>query len=222
MNWKQVFSTSIGKKLQMSLTGLFLILFLVVHCYINAQIFWNDGGKQFEAAAHFMGTNFIIRTVEIGLTFFLLLHIIQGLNLWFKNMGKRKVKYAKSAGNQTSAWYRRSMGILGSLLLIFLVVHTSKFWIPNRASQIAGNGELHLYDMMREEFQNIWVVLIYLFGCITLAWHLVHGFWSSFQTLGLTTHRYKGIINGIGVAFAIIVPAVFALMPIAFYMHWIS
>jgi len=206
----------------MSLTGLFLILFLVVHCYINAQIFWNDGGAKFEEAAHFMGTNFVIRTVEIGLTFFLLLHIIQGLNLWFRNMGKRKVGYATSAGNQTSAWYRRSMGILGSLLLIFLVIHTSKFWIPNRASQISGNGELPLYEMMQLEFQNIWVVLIYVFGCITLAWHLVHGFWSSFQTLGLTTHRYKGIINAIGVAFAIIVPAVFALMPIAFHMGWIS
>ncbi len=222
MNWKQAFSTSIGKKLQMSLTGLFLILFLVVHCYINAQIFWNDGGEKFEEAAHFMGSNFVIRTIEIGLTFFLLLHIIQGLNLWFKNMGKRKVKYAVSAGGQTSAWYRRSMGILGSLLLIFLVIHTSKFWIPNRASQISGNGELPLYEMMKHEFQYIWVVVIYVLGCITLAWHLVHGFWSSFQTLGLATHRYKGIINAIGVAFAIIVPAVFALMPIAFYMGWIS
>ena len=206
----------------MSLTGIFLILFLIVHCYINAQIFWNDGGEKFEEAAHFMGTNFIIRTIEIGLAAFLLLHIIQGLNLWIKNMGKRKVRYATSAGGQTSAWYRRSMGILGSLLLIFLVIHTSKFWIPNRASQITGNGELPLYEMMKLEFQNIWVVLIYVFGCVTLAWHLVHGFWSSFQTLGLSTYRYKGIINGIGVAFAIIVPAIFALMPIAFYMGWIS
>ena len=206
----------------MSLTGIFLILVLIVHCYINAQIFWNDGGEKFEEAAHFMGTNFIIRTIEIGLAAFLLLHIIQGLNLWIKNMGKRKVRYATSAGGQTSAWYRRSMGILGSLLLIFLVIHTSQFWIPNRASQISGNGELPLYEMMKLEFQNIWVVLIYVFGCVTLAWHLVHGFWSSFQTLGLSTYRYKGIINGIGVAFAIIVPAIFALMPIAFYMGWIS
>jgi succinate dehydrogenase / fumarate reductase cytochrome b subunit len=222
MNWKQAFNTSIGKKLQMSLTGIFLILFLVVHCYINAQIFWNDGGAKFEEAAHFMGTNFVIRTIEIGLAAFLLLHIFQGLNLWFQNMGKRKVKYAVYKGSQTSAWYRRSMGILGSLLLIFLVVHTSKFWIPNRASQIAGNGELPLYEMMKEEFQNMWVVLIYLFGCITLAWHLVHGFWSSFQTLGLATHKYKGIINSVGVGFSIVVCLIFSLMPLAFYFHWID
>ncbi|WP_276134356.1 succinate dehydrogenase cytochrome b subunit [Polluticoccus soli] len=222
MTWKNYFSTSIGKKLQMGFSGLFLILFLIVHCYINAQIFWNDGGEKFDEAAHFMGTNFIIRTIEIGLVFFLLLHIIQGLMLWAKNKSRRTSRYAVSAGGATSSWYSRSMGLLGTLILIFLVIHTSKFWIPNRVSQTVGNGELPLYDMMREEFQNIGVVVIYVLGCISLAWHLVHGFYSSFQTLGLTTNKYKAIIKGIGVAFSIIVPLVFALMPIAFYLHWIE
>ena len=205
----------------MGFSGLFLILFLIVHCYVNAQIFHNDGGEKFTEAAHFMGSNFLIRTIEIGLVFFLLLHIIQGLNLWLKNRSKRSVRYSSGAGTQTTAWYRRSMGILGSLLLLFLIIHTSKFWIPNRASQTMGNGELDLYTMMREEFQNLWVVLIYIFGCITLAWHLVHGFYSAFQTMGLTTHKYKKMINGIGIAFSIIVCTVFALMPVAFYMGWI-
>src|ERR1700761_8216050 len=115
MNWKQYFNTSIGKKLQMSLTGLFLILFLVVHCYVNAQIFYNDGGVRFNEAAHFMGTNFVIRTTEIGLFAFLILHIVQGLNLWFKNRARRSNRYAVSAGNKTSKWYSRSMALLGTL-----------------------------------------------------------------------------------------------------------
>lgn len=206
----------------MGFSGLFLILFLIVHCYINAQIFWNDGGEKFDEAAHFMGTNFVIRTIEIGLVFFLVLHIVQGLMLWAKNRSRRSSRYAVSAGNATSKWYSRSMGLLGTLILIFLVIHTSKFWIPNRASQTMGNGELPLYDMMKEEFQYLWVVIIYILGCISLAWHLVHGFYSSFQTLGLTTNKYKGIIKGIGIAFSIIVPLIFALMPIAFYLHWIE
>src|SRR6185436_17344264 len=105
MNWKQYFSTSIGKKLQMSLTGIFLILFLVVHCYINAQIFYNDGGVRFTEAAHFMGTNFLIRTVEIGLFLFLIIHVVQGLALWVKNRSRRKTGYAVSAGSKTSPWY---------------------------------------------------------------------------------------------------------------------
>ncbi len=222
MNWKQSFSTSIGKKLQMSLTGLFLILFLIVHCYINAQVFYNDGGVRFNEAAHFMGTNFVIRTVELGLFFFLFLHIIQGLLLWSKNRSKRSVKYAVSAGNTTSKWYSRSMALLGTLILMFLVVHLAKFWGPNRFSQTTGGGELPLYKMMYEEFQITWVLIVYLFGVIALAWHLVHGFYSAFQTLGLGTHRYKGIIKSIGVAFSVIVPMIFALMPIAFYLHWLA
>ena len=98
MTWKNYFSTSIGKKLQMGLTGLFLILFLIVHCYINAQIFWNDGGEKFTEAAHFMGTNFVIRTIEIGLFAFLILHIVQGLMLWVKNSSRRNNRYAIKAG----------------------------------------------------------------------------------------------------------------------------
>ncbi len=206
----------------MGLTGLFLILFLVVHCYINAQIFWNDGGEKFTEAAHFMGTNFIIRTVEIGLFAFLILHIVQGLLLWAKNRSRRTTRYAVSAGNATSKWYSRSMGLLGTLILIFLIVHVSAFWAPNRASQLMGNGELDLYAMMRDKFQNPVMVVFYLFGCFSLAWHLVHGFYSSFQTLGLATNKYKGIIKGVGVGFSIIVPIIFALMPIAFYLGWIS
>jgi len=222
MNWKQLFSTSIGKKLQMSLTGIFLIVFLLVHCYINAQIFYNDGGVRFNEAAHFMGTNFVIRTVELGLFAFLILHAIQGLLLWAKNRSKRSVGYAVSAGSKTSSWYSRSMALLGTLILLFLVLHLSKFWGPNRLHQLQTGEELGLYGMMKEEFQVTWIVVVYICGCIALGWHLLHGFYSSFQTLGLGMHRYKGIIKGVGVAFSILIPLIFAMMPIAFYMQWLS
>jgi len=221
MNWKHYFSTSIGKKLQMSLTGIFLILFLVVHCYVNAQIFYNDGGTRFLEAAHFMGTNAVIRTVEIGLFAFLVLHVVQGLVLYFKNKSRRSVGYAVNAGSKTSPWYSRSMALLGTLILMFLVLHLFKFWGPNRLAQLQTGEELNLFEMMREEFQITWVVVVYILGCISLAWHLVHGFYSAFQTLGLGTHKYKGMIKGIGIGFSIIVPLIFILMPVAFYMHWI-
>jgi succinate dehydrogenase / fumarate reductase cytochrome b subunit len=222
MTWKNYFNTSIGKKLQMGLTGLFLIMFLIVHCYINAQIFLEDGRTKFTEAAHFMGTNIVIRTIEIGLFAFLILHIVQGLLLWAKNRSRRSQRYAVSAGNATSKWYSRSMGLLGTLILIFLIVHISAFWAPNRASQTMGNGELDLYDMMQHKFQSLPLVIFYVFGCFSLAWHLVHGFYSSFQTLGLATNKYKGLIKAVGVGFSIIVPIIFALMPVAFYMGWLA
>lgn len=224
MSWKNYFTTSIGKKLMVGFTGLFLIVFLVVHAYVNAMIFWPDNGVHFAAAAHFMGTNPVIRIVEIGLFVFLILHIVQGLALWFQNMKRRPVKYAVKAGNKTSSWYSRSMGILGSLILIFLVIHLSDFWAPNRYSQTftAGHDELNLYAKMIETFSSLWVVIVYVLGCFSLAWHLVHGFYSSFQTFGLTTHKYKRFIYNFGVAFAIIIPTVFAMMPISMYMGWVS
>lgn len=220
MSWKHYFSTSIGKKLQMSLTGLFLIMFLVVHCYVNAQIFYNDNGVRFKEAAHFMGTNFVIRTVEFGLFAFLILHIVQGLSLWFKNRSRRTNRYAVNAGNKTSPWYSRSMALLGTLILMFLVLHLYKFWGPNRLTQLQTGKELDLYQAMYDEFQMTWVVVVYVLGCISLGWHLVHGFYSAFQTMGLGTARYKGMIKAIGIGFSIIVPLIFALMPIAFNMHW--
>jgi succinate dehydrogenase / fumarate reductase cytochrome b subunit len=97
------------------------------------------------------------------------------------------------------------------------VVHLSAFWIPNRGSQLIEGRELDLFQRMADAFSNPLIVVIYILGCIALAWHLVHGFYSAFQTFGLTTHRYKGLIRSVGLAFAIIVPLIFASMPLWFY-----
>lgn len=220
MNWKNYFSTSIGKKLQMSLTGLFLILFLIVHCYVNLQIFVS--AQAFLDAAHFMGTNLLIRTVEIGLFAFLIVHIVQGLLLYAQNRSKRPSRYAVSAGNATSKWYSRSMALLGTLILLFLVIHLANFWVPNRYNQFTTGEELNLYELMRTEFQVAWVVVLYVLGCFSLAWHLVHGFYSAFQTLGLGTHKYKSMIKAVGIGFSIIVSVVFASMPIAFFIGYLK
>lgn len=217
MNWKAAFSTAIGRKLLMGATGLFLVMFLLVHCYVNAQVFYNDGGANFNVYAHFLGTNPLIRIVEIGLIAFLVWHMVLGLQLWFKNMSRRPVKYAVKPGNATSRWYSRSMGILGTLILLFLIIHLSAFWIPNRASQLVEGEELDLFTKMAEAFANPLIVVVYVLGCISLAWHLAHGFWSAMQTFGLTTHRYKGMIRNLGYAFSIVVPLIFALMPLWFY-----
>src|SRR5690606_23274191 len=112
-------TSSIGKKVVMGATGLFLISFLVIHAYINAMIFYNDNGATFLSYAHFMGTNLIIRTMEIGLAAGILAHIIQGLTLWAQNKAKRPVKYHAHGSGMNTDWYSRSMGLLGTLNLIF-------------------------------------------------------------------------------------------------------
>lgn len=237
MTWKHFFTSSIGKKFIMGLTGLFLITFLVVHCTINAMIFFNDGGDTFNHWAHFMGTNLIVRTMEIGLFAGLLLHIIQGFVLWAQNSKARPVKYAMNNAAANSKWYSRSMGLLGTLLLLFLIMHIYHFWTPSR---LGGIGDIHsleetalatynnqaalnLYAEMQMVFRgNLPVVLIYIAGVISLGWHLLHGFQSAFQTFGINHKRYTPIIKALGMAFSIIVPLIFALMPVAFYMDWIN
>jgi succinate dehydrogenase / fumarate reductase cytochrome b subunit len=222
MNWKHAFTSSIGKKLVMGFTGIFLILFLVVHVYANFQIFLPDGREKFEVISHFLGTNLITRILEVGLFVFFFLHIIQGLMLWAQNKAKRPIGYAVKPGNKNANWYSRSMGLLGTLILIFLIIHLYHFWLPNRYSQTIGEGELDLYARMQATFQTGWVVIVYVLGCISLAWHLAHGFWSAFQTLGLSTFKYKRIIRGTGYAFAIIIPLAFIAMPVSFYFGWLA
>lgn len=226
MNWfTNLFTSSIGKKVIMSLTGLFLITFLIIHCTINAMIFYNDGGATFSHWGHFMGTNPIIRTLEIVLILGFLFHIIDGFMLWAQNRKARPVKYVKVAHPHKSKWYSRSMGLLGTLILIFLIIHTAHFWIPNRISQGINNweeGELDLYAKMLVVFQEPWVVIVYLLGCFSLFWHLLHGFRSAFQTLGLNHVKYNGFISFLGTAFSIVVPTIFALMPIAMHFGWVK
>lgn len=223
MNWKHAFTSSVGKKIVVGVTGLFLILFLIVHCYINALVFLPNGRELYLNAAHFMGTNFLIRTMEIGLFVGLILHAVQALMLVGQNKKKRPVNYEIKPGNESSSWYSRSMGLLGTLILLFLVVHLYHFWIPNRYEQHLGSGEeIDLYDKMQVVFSSIGPVIVYTIGCISLAWHLAHGFWSSFHTLGLSPRKYKKLITNVGYAFAIIIPGLFIAMPWAFYLGWIG
>ncbi len=238
MTWKQFFTSSIGKKLIMGLTGLFLITFLIVHCGINSMIYFNDKGETFNHWAHFMGSNLIIRTMEIGLFAGLLLHIVQGLLLWAQNNKARPVKYAVNNAATNSKWYSRSMGLLGTLILLFLVLHLYHFWTPSRLGGIANihsleetnlgqeyNGQqvLNLYGEMLMVFQNnLWVVIVYVLGVISLFWHLLHGFQSAFQTFGINHKRYTPLIKGLGVAYSVIICLMFASMPVAMYLKWVE
>lgn len=115
------------------------------------------------------------------------------------------------------------MGLLGTLILIFLIIHMAHFWVPNRSNQGWLLGpEISLYEEMKEVFQQEWVVIVYVLGCFSLAWHLMHGFQSAFRTLGVSNKKYLSLLHALGVGFSILVPLVFALMPVSFYFGWIN
>jgi succinate dehydrogenase / fumarate reductase cytochrome b subunit len=220
-----LFGSALIKKYWMALTGLFLITFLVVHAAVNAMIFFNDGGVTFNKWAHFMGTNLIIRTLEIVLFIGLIVHIVDGLMLARENRAARPKDYVYANHNANSKWYSRSMAILGILILLFLIVHLANFWVKSR--HIIGSlepygvdaaGQENLFALMAEVFSYPLVVVVYVLGCFSLFWHLLHGFKSAFQSLGLNHRRYNGLIAGVGTAFSIIVPLLFASMPVSMYL----
>ncbi|HYJ38474.1 MAG TPA: succinate dehydrogenase cytochrome b subunit [Chitinophagaceae bacterium] len=237
MNWSDFFTSSVGKKLVMALTGLFLISFLVVHVGLNACIWANDNGEMFNKAAQFMGDTIVVRIMEVGLFIGFIIHIIQGYVLESKNLGRRGKGYKINLANKGSKWYSRTMGLLGTLLLLFLIMHINHFWIHSRLGDVGSiqplseviypsnpNKHYHnLYALMIETFSGqLLVVTLYVVGCISLAYHLLHGFQSAFRTLGLHNRKYLGIVRGLGIGFSILVPLTFAMMPVSIYLKWIE
>ena len=228
MKWSQFFTSSVGKKFVMSLTGLFLITFLVVHVGLNACIWAGDHGEMFNKSAHFMGTTILVRLTEVGLFIMFFIHIIQGYVLEVKNLNRRGTGYKISLGNKGSKWYSRTMALLGTLLLLFLIMHINHFWISSRFGGLANirplpevvydNKPYHnLYAEMLSVFTNPLVVILYVLGCFSLAYHLMHGFQSAFRTLGVHNKRYLDMLTYTGWGFSIIVSAAFAMMPISMY-----
>ena len=219
----------------MALTGFFLITFLIVHVGLNSCIFYDlsffdpsDNGSMFNRAAHFMGASLVVRIMEIGLFAGLILHIVQGYVVELKNRSRRGKAYAKDLGNRGSKWYSRSMALLGTLILLFLIVHISAFWVPSRITHdldpvTYGYTETHnLFLRMYEVFQNEWIVLLYIVGVGSLAFHLFHGFHSAFRTMGVHNKKYLSLLKGLGYGFTIIVSLLFVLMPISMYLNWVG
>ena len=217
-----MFKSSLGKKLVMGITGLFLISFLLVHCFLNSLIFLNDGGETFNLGAEFMAKNWIIRAMEIVLFGGLLWHIIQAAILTRENKKARPVAYAVSNPSANSKWYSRSMGLLGTILLIFLIIHLRHFWVVSRFTDEITSGRETLFNEMKEVFSQLWVVILYCLAMVSLGYHLLHGFKSAFQTLGWNHVKYNSIIEKTGVIFSIVLPVLFAAMPIAIYMGLIK
>jgi len=223
MSWfTQTLTSTLGKKMVMGITGLFLMLFLMVHCGVNALVFFPDDGEMFNKAAHFMGTNFFIRLGEVVLFLGLIWHVLQSVRVTLTNAKARPEGYAKFANS--SPWYSRSMGLLGTLILIFLIIHLAHFWVKSRITgleEIEVDGVLmdSLYAKMVDTFSILWVVILYVLAMISLAYHLLHGFQSAFQTFGINHKKYTPLIQIAGIIYSILIPLLFAAMPIVMYLR---
>lgn len=241
----------------MAFTGLFLSLFLIVHVSGNLALFKDDGGMAFNQYTVFMTTFPPIKVISYLLYATILIHAINGFYLLFRNQKARPVKYEGKKNNGSTSWASRNMGILGTVLLIFIVTHLIHFWYEYKfgamdwktyvveattekvlkaevipASEAAaqhlkpatieymGNTIIickDLFSVVAKAFKDPFIVVFYVISMLGLSYHLLHGFQSAFQTLGIRGKNYQGLIKGIGTfVFAIIIPALFAAMPIYF------
>ena len=220
-NWfMKTLGSTLGRKLLMALTGLFLILFLTIHLIGNLQLLMSDNGKTFNEYAEFMGHNKFIQVISISNFFFILLHITVSILLTLHNRQARPVAYAHQAKSKISPMARQMM-ILGTLVLIFIVVHLVNFWGKAKfgTMPVDDKGIHDLYSVTKEAFKSPLLVGLYVLSMIALAFHLSHGFQSAFQTLGLNHRKYTPFIHTLGSIYAIGVPTLYALIPILMY-YW--
>ena len=226
MNWFQSFLvSSIGQKIVMALTGFFLMLFLVVHLVGNLQLLKSDGGEAFNTYTYFMTHNPLIKTVSYLLYATIVLHTIQGIIITRYNKKAAGLKRYIKKSTASSDFAARNMAWLGILIFIFIVLHLKDFWYvmkftdklsmvkyPNHPEEVKD-----LYSMVAVEFKEIWVIVLYSLSMVVLAFHLLHGFASSFRTVGVHHPKYLRIIKFVGKFYAFLIPIGFAIIPIVFY-----
>jgi succinate dehydrogenase / fumarate reductase cytochrome b subunit len=227
MSWFTNFLTSsLGRKWLMAITGIFLILFLIVHLVGNIQLLHDDQGKAFNQYAKFMTTFPPIKIVSYLLYASILLHAIQGWLLWLRNRNARGSEgYAvkRTRAVNTSALASSNMGWLGTIIFIFLIIHLYQFWLQMKLDVVPyanydGTEVKNLYALVDLAYQNVGYVIFYVVCMFVLGYHLWHGFQSAFQTLGLNHRKYTPFIRGLGKLYAIAMTVGFSLIPILYYL----
>ena len=203
----------------MAITGLFLCSFLLVHLIGNVALYTDS--VKFNEYTRFMSSNPLIRVMEIILVVGFLAHIIDAVLLTKANKAAQPVKYAMDKKN--SSWYSRNMGLTGSIILAFLVLHLQSFWYQYKFGEVVyaldSNGEeiKDMYTIVETAFQQSWYAGIYVIAMVLLGSHLNHGFQSAFQSVGLRHKKYTPTIKKLGTAFAVLITLGFISFPIYFY-----
>jgi len=218
--------SSLVKKYWMAITGLFLCLFLVGHLLGNLQLLLpgDDASDSFNLYARFMTTNPIVKILSYLTYFGILFHAFDGILLTIQNKKARPVAYAYNKPSANSNWASRNMGFLGTILLLFLIIHMRSFWYEMHFGDvpktiIGGEEVKDLYMITTQAFEQLWYVILYVVCMIAIAFHLTHGFSSAFQTLGANHPKYKQLVKNIGFAFGILIPLAFAIIPLSLYFR---
>ncbi len=215
----------IFRKVLASLSGLFLVVFLIGHLVGNFQLFipGEIGKTQFNKYALFMTTNPIVFILSMITYLSILMHIALTIYLAILSKKARPVKYYNSSVSNTSSWASRNMTILGIIILFFIVIHMKSFWYEMHFGKMPyqtledGSKIKDLHQITFQAFKNGWYSLFYVFCMFFLGFHLYHGVQSGLQTIGLKTRKYSSSLNNFGLLISILIPSAFASIPLYIY-----
>lgn len=229
MSNSAILKSSLVKKYWMAVTGLFLCLFLIGHLAGNLQFLGEVGEEtslKFDRYAHFMTTNPLVKVLSYLTYISILFHAIDGIMLTVQNRKARPQQYAYNNPQANTKWYSRYMALLGSTILLFIIIHMANFWgrmhfgdLPTYADPGDRSVELKpLYTLVLAFFNHpdygAIAAILYAVAMVALGFHLAHGFQSAFQTLGVNHQKWTPIIQKAGMVFSIVVPLLFAIIPL--------
>ena len=213
------FKSSIGKKLSMALSAIFLMVFLLQHFLINITSVFSE--SLFNSISHFMGTNpivqFLLQPILIGGVLF---HFIMGFILEIENRKASSVGYVMVDGKKNSTWMSRNMIWSGLVILSFLILHFRDFWIPEmnyKYVEFLPDDPNRYYHELVEKFQDPYKVVFYCISFVLLSLHLLHGFSSSLKSMG-TNKSYSSSVKNLSYAYSIGIPLGFCFIAIFHYL----
>lgn len=217
------------RKNVMAFTGLFLCVFLVVHLAGNLILLLPSriSHDLYNLYSHKLGENIVIKLVSFVLYFSIIAHSVYALLITLKNKRSQGQKYLVNNPDQSCSWTSQNMGLLGFLILVFIVVHMAHLWARIKLGlgdmvPLDKNGLKDIYLVTTELFQNPFYVFFYVVLMIPLAMHIKHGFSSAFKTLGLYNLKYIKRVTVVGNIFSTVILLGFATIPIVVYMRGIQ
>ena len=204
---KNFIVTSIGKKVAMAISAIFLMIFLIQHFLINITSVFSE--EIFNMLSHFMGTNFLVQFIlQPILIFGVIFHFVMGFYLEIQNRRATKYEYYKERGGANSTWMSRNMIWSGLVVLSFLVLHFIDFWIPEmnyKYVEFMPEDPNRYYEELVHRFENLWRVIFYCLSFVLLALHLLHGFSSALKSMG-TNKSYASSIKNLSYIYSICIP----------------
>lgn len=219
MSW--LIRSSIGRKFVQSISGLFLILFLLFHMSMNVVLIFSYDVYNF-IANEILGANWwaIIGTGVIAFGF--VIHVLYGIILTLQNQRARgKDKYVSSSKTPTT-WSSQNMFVLGLFIFLFLIVHLYQFWYEMQFKELFMiEGARHDGAQLVEEvLSHLWVLIVYVLAFIALWFHLTHGFWSALHTAGLNNSVWMKRIKVLGNTVATLICLGFIIVAVAIYLGY--